>query len=362
MAVLTEAIRAALRANAPRWLGSLDALGRSAFESALQRLPPDVADAVLACMVDPEAHLWACGALVALDRAGALASDSTPDSDGQAPRVIGMATDELIEAEDPEGLRFGIAPIATRQPAQPLGDPDGVRRLLDALDRMFAEQAYVLHVVKPIPAEIDAESVAKAVWLWLSEVGAKRRRPRGEPSVHAKYEDGGVSIDFTLAPQAAGRGRLLTLGPFDAIERIQAIERGLIDTLATLEHSVGELPLVPVLVTDQPWNLPRGYVQLHLYGPPLAVTATHAGSESAHETWFGPHPSAMFRAERFAEVAGLWWVGPAPEGAAPPPFPGAVHVLDNPWARQAPAVDPAVARLRCVQVEPDGAALMRWSR
>ena len=342
----SDAIRAALRADLrvepSGWAGALkDEAQRHRFESALADFPVDVQDAVLASLLDPQQHLWACGAVLALQRLQQAGAS-----------VVGMAHDEVIELTDERGLAFGLAPVGMPG-VLPWGDPDSVERLLAALDVVFGERAYVVHLGRPIPAFLDEAAVARAVRLWLSELG-----PGDHEGLQATYEDDHVAIDFILGP-AHQKGRQLTVGPLRALERLNGLEGDLIEVMARHEQGVGDLPLVVVLTADHPWGLPRGYVQLHLYGPTREVVAT-SGEPAGYEAWFPTRGSAMFHDRMFQNLAALWWLSPQPEPEQDLLASRAV-AYDNPWARVSLQLDLAGPRFACADLE-DGTAHLRWRR
>lgn len=342
MAALSQTIRAALRASPTGWPGELTKGGHKKLEGALADLPSDVRDAVLAGLVDPEQVRWALGAMLGLsvlDRAGA--------------QPLGMASDEVIELTDAQGLTFGLAPSGVVVPASPMGRPEDVAALLASLDNIFGERGYGVHIGQPLPDGVDLAPVSRAVRLWLSDLGRGTRHER-----NATYEGDGIRIDLALFDEGGGKGRVLTLGPVDALERLHAVERQLIDAMARHEQSLGSLPLVVALTSDRTWLMPRGYVQLQLYGNPNAVVAT-SGSEERYDAWFPGRGSALFHDRTFQHLASLWWLAPTPHSRKNP-LAGDLKAYDNPWASQMPCLDGIGPRFSCVELEARRAAHMRW--
>ena len=346
MPPLSKALRAALDAVPALWPVVDQTDAKPTFEGLLQALPADVCDAVVAGLVDPEQHLWARGAVLGLAR---LLHQVGPEVDGAPAHIVGMANDDVIELEDERGGRFGFAPLGVAVQPHPIGEPDDVAQLLAVLDGIFGSRGYTVHISRRLPKDFDVQPVARAVRLWLSELG------RGQhDDLHAKYEDEGVCIDFTLAAKGSGKGRILTLGPLDALDRLHALERQLIDAVVKHEQSLGDLPLVVALTSNQPWSMPRGYVQVQLYGPAQHVMA---GGGGHYEAWFPRAGGALFQDRIFANMVGLWWLEPSP---SLPGLAGSFRAHDNPWARTQPELAVPGRRFGVVDVAADGIAHMRW--
>lgn len=342
MAVLSKTIRAALNASPTGWPGDLTKAGHTKLERALAALPDEVRHAVIGGLVDPEQLRWSLGVVLALHRLEA--AGATP---------VGMASDDVVEMVDAEGVPFGLAPMGVVVPASPLGAPDDVTRLLTALDGIFGDRPYGLHVGRPLPEGMDLQPVARAVRLWLSDLTRGTRHER-----NATYEDDGIRIDLALFGDGGGQGRVLTLGPVDALERLHAAERQLIDAMARHEQTLGSLPLVIALASDRPWVMPRGYVQLQLYGNPSAVVA-QSGDDERYEAWFAGRGSALFHDRTFQHLASLWWVAPRVPSRKDP-LRGDVRAYDNPWATVRPSLDGVGRRFACMALEPKRAAHMQW--
>ena len=346
MSGFSEAIRTVLRAGTAGWPDGLPAKAWARVEGVLDVLPADVRDTLLAGFLDPDQELWAWGALQALVRLGEAGCT-----------VQGMAHDELFELVDPQEVAFALAPLGVPRPPS-MGSVEVAKELLGALDGIFAERGFVVHVVKPLPADLEVQAVARAVRLWLSELGPADSPAEGVGQ-RATYEDEGVRIDFTLTPKGT-RGRQLTFGPLDVLERLHGIEKAVIDAVARHEQAVGDLPLVMVMASNRPWAMPRGYVQLQLYGTTSRVQAT-CGAAPIYQAWFPSRGSAMFHDRMFQNLASLWWLAPhATVEARRDPLSAALRAYDNPWARVRPELDIGGPCFRCEQVADDGTAQMRW--
>ena len=343
MAVLSDTLQQA-RSDPSGWLARADAEGTAQVEALLASLPEDVRDAALSALLDPVRHTWAFAALVGLrraTRAGAV--------------VMGMAHEDLVELADARGHRFVLAPVACEPEPAPLGQPDDVDHLLTVLDGILGHLPYHLHISRRLPESPDVQSVARAVRLWVSELG--RKKPKVSRS--ARYEDGGVCIDIALGSDKLGKGRILTIGPTDALERLHRLERQLIDAVARHEQSVGEVPLVLALGAAKPWRLPRGYVQLQLYGTPGRVNAVRAEGRRTYEAWFAGDQSALLNDPMFRFVTALWWTHTAD---APPddPLNGSFVGHENPWASVLLELAVQGQCFRCIDLAADRTAFMRW--
>ncbi|MBX2799139.1 MAG: hypothetical protein KTR31_15805 [Myxococcales bacterium] len=346
MAGFDESLLAALQADPLRWPGPLQTDARQRLSAALQALPDEVASCIVAGLLDPERHRWARGALLGASTAAAA---------GVA--VVGMATDDLLELVGPQGEALGLSPLGFDIPSGGLGDRGALRRLLEALDAALGRRRYVVHLRRPLPPTVDTDAIAMAVQLWLADLvrGASHQQ-------HAHYDDVDVSVEISLVRGRGKPGRQLTIGPANTLERMHAVNGRVLDALERHEQSVGSLPVVMVLSANGSWSLPRGHVQLLLYGTPREVITSRRGRRTVYEAWFDPNRSAgLFADGRCRTLSSLWWVEPAGSMSDPgDPLGMRSWSHDNPWASRPASIPCGGARFRCVEVHPDTSARMQW--
>ena len=337
MSVLPPTLFDTLAADASLWPGLLSDEGRSELAARLDALPDDVRSAVLSALVDPDRTPWA--------RAVLHACRGLVEAGGQ---VVGMLTDDVVEATDARGDRFGLQPLGFRLDPHAAGPPADVERLLRALDAAFGARRYVLWIRRPVPADLDVEPIRRAVQLWLSGLD---RGDRAES--HAVYEDDDVAIDLTVL-SAKGSGRMLTVSPLEALERLARVDASIVDAATRSEEAVGDCPLVVALAADTRWSVSRGYVQQLLYGTPDCVLTSAGEGTPTYEATFTANGRSLFSDPACRRVSAVWWIEPDPADA--------LHhrswVLENPWADPLPALSPQCARF--VPVESGHRAKMKW--
>jgi hypothetical protein len=250
-----------------------------------------------------------------------------------------------------------MAPLGFRLPPHRWGAPADVKRLSDTLDRTFGHRGYVLYLRKPVPPEVDATEIARAVKLWL---GAIDRGERDE--THAVYEDGDVALELTLTGRnhADGRSpRVFTVGPVTTLERLGAVDACVVDAAVRHEESVGDLPLVMVLGADRPWGLSRGYVEQLLYGTPDWVSSARGDERTVYEAGFRPNGRSLFSDPVCRNLVALWWVEPRPSGD-PLQFRSRAH--DNPWSPHQLAPPVRCPRFKLSEeLHRDRVAVLRWT-
>src|SRR5687768_18524700 len=103
MSVLPRSLLDALEADPSLWPGALTDDDRGRLAALFAGLPDDVRDVLVGSVVDPERNDWSRaathGLLLAVE-AGA--------------RVVGLATDGLLELTDTRGERFRLGPSRVR--------------------------------------------------------------------------------------------------------------------------------------------------------------------------------------------------------------------------------------------------------
>src|SRR5690606_29925690 len=135
----------------------------------------------------------------------------------------------------------------------------------------------------------------------------------------------------------ASSNRVFTVGPITALERLAGVDSQLVRQTMGFQEAMGDLPVICALGADQPWRMPRGYVEQLLYGTANFVCAEGPGEERSYEAGFSPGGRSLVSDPACRDLTGLWWV--VPEG--PHPLAYRLWAHDNPWSPQlehAPAV------------------------
>lgn len=304
MSALPPSLLETLDADQSLWPGPEP---RAALERWFASVPGDVRDALLSALVDPDRHAWSRAALWGIDLA--VAGGATP---------TGLANDEVVELTDRRGERFGLVPIEFRPPTHPFGSAEGAGRLLQSLDRAFDHRRYIVSIRRPVPVDLDVGPITTAVQLWLAQLD------RGPGERTATYEDGDIAVDLTLVEGSSGKkgsagGRLLTFGPMEAMELLGQVDGALVEAASRCEESLGSLALVMVVAYEQPWRVPRGFVQQLLYGTPDVVRV-----DGMYEAEFTANGRSLFSDPSARGVSALWWIGPRASGGH--------RAYENPWA------------------------------
>ncbi|MCA9492679.1 MAG: hypothetical protein KC621_22250, partial [Myxococcales bacterium] len=242
-------------------------------------------------------------------------------------------------------------PLGFRLQQHPSGEPEDVARLMRALDAAFASRRYILWIRRPVPAGLDVEPIRRAVQLWLSGLD------RGERvESHAVYEDDDVAIDLTVL-DGTGSGRLLTVPPLGALERLARVDASIVEAATRSEETVGDCPLIVVLSADARWLVSRGYVQQLLYGTPdMVLTERTTGDDPSlgYEASFTANGRSLFSDPACRRVSAVWWIEPQEATT----LGHQLRVLENPWADQVPALTPSCPKF--VPTQTGHKARMKW--
>lgn len=300
---------------------------RARVESTLADLPASIRDLVLDELID------------APDRArGLLQGIALAATAGAVPE--GVQDERTVTLRDAEGQTFALTALAWSTNAHPNGEPADVARLTQALDATFQGRQYALYLRRPIPSGFNAGPVSRAVHLWLAAIDRGEWKGR-----HAIYEDEDVALELTLVQQHAARGggRLMTVGPVTALERLAAVDAMVVDLAQRHGRHDNGLPLIVALAAYPAWRVPRGYVEQLLYGTADSVLAVSSMDGDAaigrYEARFRPNGRSLFSDPICRALSALWWVESAPAGDDPLAYRGWAH--DNPWC-EAPARIPPV--------------------
>lgn len=255
------------------------------------------------------------------------------------------------------GLTLGGRPIALAPVIMPhldagLGDPIGLARLVEGLDRAFGERSYVLHVKQPVPSSVEPNPVARAVQLWIDAVD------RGEwPGRTAVFDDGALNVEFALGDLRGWEGPLAIVPPARVIDRVDRARIAMLDAMARYQASGCERPLVLSLWWEGEGATTRGYLQQLLYGLPESVeTELGITGASSFRAFHRRSTEALLASDLAGEVAAVWWLEDAGEG---------IRALchENPWTlRPERPLPPSVGGFRVDRVGDAAGSLacVRW--
>lgn len=338
MAILSPDIVLAL-SNQSSWVTGDGQALLPRLEAVLQGLPPDVAGWIVDQLLeDPDRAR-------ALLQGLALAAET-----GLEP--VGHLGEGRVHLRDAEGHELALGVLTFAAPAHPKGHPDDVARLVALLDATFQGRQYALYLRRAIPSGFDPGPVARAAHLWLAAIDRGEWKGR-----HAIYEDDAVALELTLVKrQAEAGGRVMTVGPVNALERLGEVDSQVVD-LTQRHRQVSELPLVIALSAQPAWRVPRGYVEQLLYGTADQIEAT----EGAYSARFTSNGRSLFSDPACAPLCQLWWLEAGSGDALS--FRAWAH--DNPWTNTPEATPPVdVDRFVANHEERvgEGVRNLRWSR
>ena len=351
MSTSTRSTRELLRTIEGRWPNASDPTWAEAVETRLDALlsaqPDEVSDQLRGWLGDPTREVAARAAVYALQVAGTSGLSA----------VRWLDEDRML-MRDAEGRDICLALFGIDAPWLPAGDPASIAALSRALDEAFGERRYVLWLRQPLPSNLDAAAIGRAVTLWLTAID--RGEWRGN---HAVYEDDGVELELVVTGTTGrmnGSALALRLDPVTSLERLRALDAALVDRAAAHDQEHKDIPLVFVVGASGPLRLPRGFAEQLLYG--TADWTVAQTDPPLYEAAFHPNGRSLFSDPLASNVAAVWWLEPDAED--PLGFRSWSH--ENPWARctWSPEPVPGPRYYRAAGDEgPSGREvdLMRWS-
>lgn len=213
----------------------------------------------------------------------------------------------LLQGVRPDGQRTNVLVLGFIHSQRPGLEHQGVRRLVQALERVSTRLRFAVYVRRWLPPEFDPEPVRRAVELWLREC-----EDGTWEGTQAAYEDEGVALEFKLSGGEVQNGQSpvsMTLGPFVAARVMMALEQRIV--LALDRHRLGpqgDEPVLVAAVADQPWQLSRGYIREFLYGKPRFISSQRgADGETSWEAGLSPDQEpCLFKDPVYRDVSGVW--------------------------------------------------------
>lgn len=198
--------------------------------------------------------------------------------------------------------------------------PAGAESLLRALDPVFGDRPWAFVLRRPIGPGGDVSRLIEPTRQWLARVDQSRW-----DADYAIYEDTDLSIELRVLPERwkGYAGALLRVAQPPGADRI---ERVLVELDAVNARRTDPLlPIIPVVVADQPWRVGRRRLLQALYGKPLEVNVNERGVSTYT---FSRSDTSWFGAGSGSAVAAVWWL------ARDPTDPTSVRGWsnENPWA------------------------------
>lgn len=229
-----------------------------------------------------------------------------------------------FELRAPSGEAVIFSVLSFLHQTRPGAEEETRRVLAEALGRVHARLRFVVLVRRWLPHDFNAEPVRRAVEMWLNRV-----QRQGGGDRYATFEDDHLSLEFCLSGERVKGNQspvALVMGPHLAHRTLSVVEPRIVQELD--RHNVSRFRGRPILiagVSDQPWELTRGYLRDFLYG---RASETIAGPGGASERFTTQAGVSLFRDPHYASAIGLLLLDRDPTDLA--------HVRGaawmNPWA------------------------------
>jgi hypothetical protein len=270
---------------------------RDGIEAALARLSPELRESLQ-------------GRLSSLDNRAffqGFAELATADALRRVGWQIGLGSDgRRLRGIRPGGSSCKILVLGFIHSQRPEMDQEGVRKLIQALERVSTTLRFAVFLRRWLPPNFDPEPVRRAVELWLGEC-----EDGAWDGTQAAYEDEGVALEFKLSGGSIRDGQSpisLTIGPFVASRVMMVLEQRVILALDRDRLvSGGDESVLVAAVADQPWQLSRGYVREFLYGKPRFMTTATGGDQGPQwEAGLSPDQEpCLFKDPVYRSVTGV---------------------------------------------------------
>ncbi|MEZ4316472.1 MAG: hypothetical protein R3F61_03160 [Myxococcota bacterium] len=326
------------------WLsGSRAEEARNRIELLLSWLPEPVQALVVDQLIaDPQAARAMLQAIALASTAGATAT--------------GVYGEGIVAMRDHQGQPFALTVLAWTTGTHPNGEPDDVARLTALLDGTFQGRQYALYLRRAVPPGFNPGPVSRAVQLWLAAIDRGEWKGR-----HAIYEDDEIALELTLVQQHTprGGGRVMTVGPVTALERLAAVDTLVVDLVQRHASEEPEVPMVVALSAQPAWRVPRGYVEQLLYGTADWTVASTTARGRTYTAQFQANGRSLFSDPVCSNLAGLWWL----EGLGSDPMAFRAWAHDNPWCdspERIPTID--VPRFVAQSGHQGSGRVLTWSQ
>lgn len=267
-------------------------------------------------------------------------------------KAVEPLTGDVMRMIDPDGRPVALATLAFAQPEHEAGAPDDVQRLISALESALGRWPFLLYLRRAVPAGFDPKAVAQAVQLW--KMALERGDWRGS---HAVYEDDDIAIELSVTPplpEDQPAKVLVAVPPLNASDRLAIVYRRLLAVTRAIDAVAPGMPIVPVLVVEPRWRLPRGHVLEALYGLADRIETDANGYRAVYR----PSGLSLFSDSACRKVAAIWWA----ECASGDPLAMRSWAHESPWCSPMPRLNFPGPRFEVERAETGlGAVVMRWS-
>ncbi|MFT5682008.1 MAG: hypothetical protein ACI8RZ_002926 [Myxococcota bacterium] len=259
----------------------------------------------------------------------------------------------MLSARSPDGVLHNIIVLAFIRQVRLGPDRQTVERLIRSLNRVSSRTRIAVHIQRWLPHDLDPEPIRRAVELWLRDVDR-----HGSQDRYAVYSDANVSLEFALTAERARSGQSVvafTIAPCTGQRTMELIESRVLTALDA--YRLGPLSRQPVLlacVTEQPWQLSRGWIRQLLYGKPgwAGTMGTPPAFEAAFDEKSDP---GIFRDPLYRAISGALLIDRALDSTVP-----TARAYLNPWSETSlPAEALNIRRMAPDRRERDHTVL-RW--
>lgn len=243
-----------------------------------------------------------------------------------------------LAATSPSGVLHNIIVLAFIRQVRLSPDRQTIQRLIRALNRVNSRTRIAVHIQRWLPHNLDPEPIRRAVELWLRDVDRHGTQDR-----YAVYSDKNVSLEFALTAERAKSDQSVvafTVPPCTGQRTTELVESRILAALDS--HRLGPVSRMPALlacVTEQPWQLSRGWVREMMYGKPAWVSTQ--GSPPLFEAAFNDKSDpGFFQDPLYRALSGALMVERTTDSGTP-----SAQAYLNPWAAEPLATD-ALAKIR----------------
>ena len=259
----------------------------------------------------------------------------------------------LLSAREPSGQLHNVLVLAFIRQVRLGPDRQTVQRLVRSLNRVNSRTRIAVHIQRWLPHDLDPEPIRRAVELWLRDVDR-----HGSQDRYAVYSDNNVSLEFALTAERARRGQSVvafTVSPCNGQRTMEIVESRLLAGMDSYRLGpAGRQPLLLACVTEQPWQLSRGWIRELLYGKPnwVATVDNPPVYEAAFDARSDP---GIFRDQLYRDVSGALFIDRA-LGSTVPTARGYL----NPWSSQPLQGDAFNIRRMAMDRQEGRYTVMRW--
>jgi hypothetical protein len=259
----------------------------------------------------------------------------------------------VLVGRSPDGDHHNVLVLAFIRQVRLGPDRQTAERLIRSLNRVSSRTRIAVHIQRWLPHDLDPEPIRRAVELWLRDVDR-----HGSQDRYAVYSDNNVSLEFALTAERARTGQSVvafTVAPCTGQRTAELIESRILAALDA--YRLGPLsrqPLLLACVTEQPWQLSRGWIRQLLYGKP--TWATTQGEPAVFEAAFDDKSDpGIFRDPLYRAVSGALFIDRAVDALEP-----TARAYLNPWCASPLRAETLRIRRLALDRQESGHTVLRW--